>query len=338
MFKNYKYIGINCGLLLSLLVVINGCEVKSKENSNIAAKTTAPDSTIKEEDNALSFIIVGDWGRCGEYNQQEVGDQMDVYTGKADAQFIISTGDNFYDKGVRSVSDPLWKDSFEEIYKGANLRREWFVVLGNHDYEGNPQAEVDYTKVSRRWNMPARYFTFSKQVNDTASVRFIFLDTSPFVKKYHKEKGEYADLAKQDTAKQVKWLDSVLASSTEKWKIVVGHHPVFSSSKKHGDTEELKVWLKPMLEKYKVQVYFAGHDHDLQHQKPAESSVDYIVSGGGSENRPASTYEHTKFAEGTSGFVLATLKADSLKLNFIDYTGKVIYKASRGVEELQKNN
>ena len=263
---------------------------------------------------------------------------MDYFTGKSDAQFIISTGDNFYDNGVRSVSDPLWEDSFEEIYKGSNLRREWYVVLGNHDYRGNPQAEVDYTKVSRRWNMPARYFTFAKQINDTVSARFIFLDTSPFVKKYHKEKESYADLAKQDTARQIRWLDSVLASSTETWKIVVGHHPVFSSSKKHGDTEELKVWLKPRLERYNVQIYFAGHDHDLQHQKPAGSSVDYIISGGGSENRPTGTYEHTKFAEGISGFALASLKADSFKLYFIDYKGNIIYKISRGEKEVIKNN
>ena len=307
-----------------MLIGFSGCAGKNKEDSTIVA--IAADSSIKEEEGALSFLIVGDWGRCGEFNQQEVGDQMDYYTGKSDAEFIISTGDNFYDKGVRSVSDPLWKDSFEEIYKGSNLRRDWFVVLGNHDYEGTPQAEVDYSKVSRRWNMPARYFTFTKEINDTSSVRFIFLDTSPFVKKYHKEKDKYADLARQDTAKQIRWLDSVLAASTERWKIVVGHHPVYSSSKKHGDTKELKEWLKPMLEKYKVQVYFAGHDHDLQHQKPSGSTVDYIVSGGGSENRPTGKYEHTKFAEGVSGFVLASLKADSMNLYFIDYKGNILYK------------
>jgi tartrate-resistant acid phosphatase type 5 len=325
MLKNYKkYTGIYRIALFSMLIGFSGCAGKNKEDSTIVA--IAADSSIKEEEGALSFLIVGDWGRCGEFNQQEVGDQMDYYTGKSDAEFIISTGDNFYDKGVRSVSDPLWKDSFEEIYKGSNLRRDWFVVLGNHDYEGTPQAEVDYSKVSRRWNMPARYFTFTKEINDTSSVRFIFLDTSPFVKKYHKEKDKYADLARQDTAKQIRWLDSVLAASTERWKIVVGHHPVYSSSKKHGDTKELKEWLKPMLEKYKVQVYFAGHDHDLQHQKPSGSTVDYIVSGGGSENRPTGKYEHTKFAEGVSGFVLASLKADSMNLYFIDYKGNILYK------------
>ena len=336
--SNYKYTRLYIILCFIMLASLTGCSVKNKEDSNATVKPVAIDSTIKEEDNALAFVIVGDWGRCGEYNQQEVGNQMDYFIGKSDAQFIISTGDNFYDNGVRSTSDPLWEDSFEEIYKGANLRREWYVVLGNHDYRGNPQAEVDYTKVSRRWNMPARYFTFAKHINDTATVRFIFLDTSPFVKKYHKEKESYADLVKQDTARQVKWLDSVLASSTEKWKIVVGHHPVYSSSKKHGDTEELKSWLKPRLEKYNVQVYFAGHDHDLQHQKPAGSSVDYIVSGGGSENRPAGKYEHTKFAEGISGFVLASLKADSLKLYFIDYKGKVLYKTGKGATELPAAN
>lgn len=66
-------------------------------------------------------------------------------------EFIISVGDNFYTNGVASVDDPMWKTSFEDIYKGANLFIDWYPVLGNHDYRGNPQAQIDYSKRSRRW-------------------------------------------------------------------------------------------------------------------------------------------------------------------------------------------
>lgn len=36
---------------------------------------------------------------------------------------------------------------------------DWFPVCGNHEYRGNTQAFMDYGKVSRRWMMPAKYYT-----------------------------------------------------------------------------------------------------------------------------------------------------------------------------------
>lgn len=33
---------------------------------------------------------------------------------------------------------------------------EWYPILGNHEYRGNTQAVIDYSKVSRRWVMNER--------------------------------------------------------------------------------------------------------------------------------------------------------------------------------------
>ncbi|MBC7408920.1 MAG: acid phosphatase, partial [Arcicella sp.] len=66
--------------------------------------TSAP---LKE----LSFLVVGDWGRNGTQNQQEVANQMNRTALKANAQFVISTGDNFYESGVQSINDSQWETS-----------------------------------------------------------------------------------------------------------------------------------------------------------------------------------------------------------------------------------
>lgn len=320
----YPYLILNFCLILFL----SSC---NHEIDNEEKESTVPveRALLVQEDRGLNFMVVGDWGRCGQYNQQEVADQMNGFSRTTDPEFIISTGDNFYDNGVRSIEDPLWNRSFENVYSGADLQKDWFVVLGNHDYRGNPQAEIDYSDISRRWNMPSRYFTFVKAVSDSVQARFIFLDTSPFVRKYWRAKEEYADLALQDTVKQLQWLDSLLTHAQESWKIVIGHHPVYSAGTKHGNTQEMIEMIMPRLKKYGVQLYLAGHEHDLQHLRPERSKVDYIISGAGSEVRPTGKNIYAKFSSSTPGFALVSITGDSLFLNFVSNQGKVIYEMAR---------
>ena len=53
--------------------------------------------------------------------------------------------------------------NFESVYTDPSLECDWYVALGNHDYKGEVQAEIAYSKISRRWNMPARYFAVTKK-------------------------------------------------------------------------------------------------------------------------------------------------------------------------------
>ena len=65
---------------------------------------------------ALNFLVVGDWGREGHYRQIDVAEQMSHRAVAVGSQFVISVGDNFYEDGVSSVTDPQWKTSFEDVY------------------------------------------------------------------------------------------------------------------------------------------------------------------------------------------------------------------------------
>lgn len=118
----------------------------------------------------------------------------------------------------------------------------WYGVLGNHEYRGNTQAMMDYTEVSRRWNMPDRYYTFSvpldDEVADSERVRFVFIDTTPLIGKYRAEQAKYPDVQLVDPDTEVRWIDSVLCASNEKWKIVVGHHPMYTYDGKDDCEQE----------------------------------------------------------------------------------------------------
>ena len=103
---------------------------------------------------AVSFLVVGDWGHAGEGAQRAVAAQMAAAARSTKADFVISVGDLFYPDGVASVDDPQWRTSFEDVYAQFALYIPWYVVLGNHEYRGNPQAIVDYGRRARRWRMP----------------------------------------------------------------------------------------------------------------------------------------------------------------------------------------
>jgi tartrate-resistant acid phosphatase type 5 len=318
-----------------LISIVFTCSCSDQKKSSSAHTTRSSDMeslkvvTSKTFGKAFNFMIIGDWGRNGIQLQQEVADQMEKTADSINVKFIATVGDNFQVSGVSSTQDPLWMLNFENVYKGLSLQTDWYPVMGNHDYKGNSQAEIDYSKISRRWNMKDRNYTFAKKINDSISARFIFLDTPPLVEEYRKNTEEYPDAVKQDIGKELKWLKEVLASSKDQWILVFGHHPVYSASTKHGNTQEMIEMIKPLLEQYNAQFYFCGHDHDFQHLHEKGGKTDYIVTGTGSETRPASTNEMSLFSRSEPGFSVVSLKADSLRVCFVGTKGNIIYSFSR---------
>ena len=277
-------------------------------------------------DPALAFVAVGDWGRDGASHQREVAAQMGRAAGETGSRFTVSVGDNFYENGVRSVADPQWRSSFEDIYTAPSLQTPWHVALGNHDYRGVPQAQLDYAAASPRWRMPARYY----RIAAAPHVDIFVIDSSPMVHKYREkvDSAIAANVAGQDVAAQLAWLDGELGRSQAPWKLVVGHHTIYSGGSAHGNTLELVSQVKPLLERHGVQAYINGHEHDLQHLRVG--AVDYICTGAGSEVRPTGRIDGTLFALARSGFAVIRVSGDALKLEFRDHTGRSVYRAAIG--------
>jgi hypothetical protein len=311
-------------LLLGSSMGLCGC---FRESAAQAAPERTPEAVVLED--GLHFFVIGDWGRNGDHGQQEVADAMAKVSETLEPEFILSTGDNFYPKGIASVDDPYWISSYEQVYKGANLFCDWYVSLGNHDYMGNVQAEIDYTQKSRRWYMPSRYYFVDKALEDSGYVRIIVLDTSPLEDAYHAADSKYAKaVADQDTTAQLKWLDETLAASKARWNMVVGHHPLYTSGKRKDEPAYVRGHLEPILEKHQVDFYFAGHEHDLQYHTPAGKHTHHIVSGAGSELRPTGTLPFTQFAAAERGFVALSLTSSTAFMQMIGDQGQVLYQKS----------
>lgn len=287
--------------------------------------TTSSQQTQKENNNHFRFFIFGDWGWNGYLGQREVADRMGIEAAKKRPDCIISVGDNFQFDGVRSVDDSLWSINYERVYHQQSLQIDWYCVLGNHDYQGNPQAEIDYSRKSGRWHMPARFYAVHKNINDTTGLDVYFLDTSPLQKQYYSDP-VYRAVIGQDTSAQLRWIDSALAASKSRWKIVVGHHGVFTSGIHSPELGGMAARFAPLFSRWGVDAYFCGHDHQLEYLKTAGSDVRYFVSGAGSIMlRSGKRSPYSKFLATTPGFMEVTLSSDSMNVRVIDYRGTVLY-------------
>jgi hypothetical protein len=188
---------------------------------------------------------------------------------------------------MHSPADARWQTLWRELYDPLKLK--FYVTFGNHDWGSadSPAAELLYARQSPSWVMPAPYYTYT-----AGPVQFFALDTN-----------EVSEL-------QLTWLRGELAKSTARWKVVYGHHPIYSAGQ-HGDGKTLIAKLLPVL-KDRVDIYFAGHEHDMQHLQ-AEGGVHFFINGGGGAKiREIKPNERSLFAKSAYGF--STLEADHDKI------------------------
>ncbi len=310
--------------------------IKRHSQSSPSNKTLVTTDSLIKPQGALNFLVIGDWGREGKDHQKPVAYQMGEVASKLNADFIVTTGDNIYYNGVADEYDPLWKASFEDIYTAPSLQKNWYAVLGNHDYGKNPAGEVAYTKVSPRWKMPARYYsqTFNINGNPKQQVRMIFIDTNPLVPGYYKHSTLKHTVSTQDSTAQKEWLiqQLELAKKTPsvKWTFVVGHHPLFTATelrRESDDTRAIRGSLRTLFKKYQVDAYICGHDHDLQHLVNTEKTQ-YFVSGSGSEATDIGVLPISKLASKEYGFMVFSAKPKEVLVQAINHEGKVIYQTS----------
>ena len=274
----------------------------------------------------IRLFVANDLGRNGYYEQKPIAELMGQMAEQDDVEAVLALGDTHHYMGVESVTDPLWTTNFELIYSHPALQVPWYPILGNHEYRGNTQAVIDYSQVSRRWQMPARYYSKVFE-DDGVSLRVVFVDTTPLIDKYHKDTADYPDVAQQNMDAQLDWLDKELAQAKENWVVVVGHHPIYADTpKSSSERTDLQQRLDPILRRHQVNMYICGHIHNFQHVRIAGTRMDYVVNSSGSLSRQeVKPIEGTVFVSGEPGFSILSGTKESLRLEMINQQGKVIH-------------
>jgi phosphodiesterase/alkaline phosphatase D-like protein len=277
-------------------------------------------------------------------------------TDECDAAVML--GDNIYPDGPTGGADGVSDAKrFDEIllapFKDFGTIAPHFRIystLGNHDWRTSREAalaEVAYLEDTPPFYMDGLIYRVSPAGHP--EIELFIIDTEVLLAGQTVYKAELADdgselpgrslqirpeWAKPQTEREsnmVAWLEESLRESNAKWKIVVAHHPIWSSSgSKFQEGKVLRRLILPALCKY-ADMYVVGHEHTLELHSdscakalPGESvpPLPEIVSGAASKQRPLNSWfmAHqsrenpeltTFFAKGlTWGYVHLTLNGD----------------------------
>lgn len=314
----------NIILLIGIALCIISC-------GQVTVTTADHAQEWKSLEKPLNFYLANDLGRNGYYDQKPIAETMGKMAETIDIEFVVAAGDVHHFEGVQSISDPLWMTNYELIYSHPDLMIEWYPICGNHEYRSNTDAVVEYSNVSARWTMPAKYYTFVKE-EDGVTVRIVMVDTTPIIDKYREETDKYADASKSDWSEQMEWLDKVLSEADEDWVLVVGHHPIYAyTDKSDSERSDLQQRLDPVIRRYgNVDMYLCGHIHTFQHIRMEGCDIDYVVNTSGSLSREdVQPIEGTVFCSNKSGWSLITADEHELDLHMLDKDGNVLHTVKK---------
>ena len=262
---------------------------------------------VKSENEKLKFLVFGDSG-SGSDEQKSLVPLME----RENPDLILHTGDLAYESGsAREINDNALA-----VYKNLFSKAAFYPVLGNHDYlTDNGQPFID------TFDLPdnERYYSFS-----VGKILFIALDSN-------------APLDEVPN-KMLPWLEQTLSEKTKQnnWTLVYFHHPAYSSGS-HGSEKRIEDKIVPILEKYRVDIVFNGHDHNYQRtceilkNRCDKKGILYIVTGGGGkELYPVGAPQwFTEVQKSVYHFVVAEKDGCKLALKAVDLSGLVFDKVTK---------
>ena len=225
---------------------------------------------------------------------------MAAYHRKNPYSFVTLAGDNIYNSGEMERVGVAFEQPYAALLKrGVKFR----ACLGNHDIRtenGDPQVRY------AGFNMRGRYYSYREK-----DVQFFVLDTNH----------------NADWQNQLAWLKAELARSTAPWKIVYGHHPIYSAGH-YGDNPEMIKLLTPLFKQHQVQLYINGHEHNYERTTPIDGTT-YLITGiGGASLRQVGQNKTTAYSVSRFGFSAIAVYPDRLQIEGIGTDGLVF---DRGV-------
>jgi 3',5'-cyclic AMP phosphodiesterase CpdA len=264
----------------------------------VAAFAVAQHHLAAAADPQLRFLAVADTG-SGDANQWAVGSQMTAVHRRRPVDLVVLGGDNIYPSGDMAQIEASFRRPYAELLAAGV---PFHAVLGNHDIRtanGNPQVAYP------GFGMRGRTYHLRR-----GPVEFFMLDTN----------------VNADWQRQLSWLRTVLAASSAPWKVVVGHHPIYSSGF-YGNDPALAAKLVPLLRKHGVQLYINGHEHNYERSRPLDGITYLVVGGGGASLRPVIATAQT--AKAASVFSFAEIEAGPTELRLMawDKDGRMIDQA-----------
>jgi hypothetical protein len=243
--------------------------------------------------------------------------------GPAACGFAVMLGDNIYPDGATEGADgrddaTRFRKIFYEPYSplatnGPDFRI--YAALGNHDWKtsrAGAMAQVKYLAGTPPFYMDGIRYRVAP-TGDAREVEIFVLDTHVMLSDHSilddalTEDGRELDSNEIDTPEpwalpqdadewgQAAWLEQALAGSPARWKIVIGHHPIWSSAgSKFHQARMMRRLILPALCRH-ADLYLAGHEHTLElytdgckdvPEAARRPPLPQLVSGAAGKQRP----------------------------------------------------
>lgn len=247
---------------------------------------------------SLHVLAVADTG-SGNKHQMAVGQQMAQVNRRQPVDLVVLAGDNVYPDGDPAKLDQAFVKPYQELLAH---KVPFVAVLGNHDIRTrNGEGQVAYPALG----MGGRWYSLRR-----GPVEFFLLDTNVNAAWQH----------------QLPWLKAALARSTAPWKVVVGHHPLYTAGF-YGDDSAGIARLTPLFRRYGVQLYINGHDHNYERTQRINGTTYLTVGGGGANLRAVLPNEHTAYATSQYSFAELNFEAKKLRIEGWNAEGQRIDQA-----------
>jgi hypothetical protein len=208
--------------------------------------------TPPEAGRPLRFAVYGDV-RSG----HDVHAALDQALAEEQPDLAILTGD-LVDRGS---DEGDWERFFE--IAGPLLRQlAIFPAIGNHEYAKQGKGLLAFMQLFR-WPFSADddppWYSF-----EVAGAHFVALDSNQY-----------------KVPRQLNWFEHDLREARRRRvrAIFVYAHEGPASSGMHGDNAVCVRDFVPIMERYRVSMFFGGHDHD--YERGRLGTIDYVVTGGG---------------------------------------------------------
>lgn len=211
-------------------------------------------TTVSVEARPFSFLIYGDT-RTYPDRHKLVADTM--AKNEPDAAFVINTGDV-----VESPTIGRFKNFFAAIANLA-LSHPYLAVIGNHE-KGHPRYYEFLSLPSGGGKAGEEWWSF-----DYGDVHLLGLDSNALT-------GSQAIKLMKE---QMEWVREDLANSDAKFKIVLFHHPIYSSTWEGGVNESMRAMWEPIFRETGVDLVLNGHMHCYEHFYTY--GIHHVVTGGG---------------------------------------------------------
>lgn len=258
------------------------------------------------------FVLAfGDSG-TGDKRQQRVAEAMTSVCSDKTCHIAIMLGDNFYEDGVTDVNDDQFDEKFVLPYASVDVDA-FYPTLGNHDYDGNEQAQIDYMDMQRRWVMPARYYRYK-----AGPVEFFVIDSE-----------RYSSKSSSSLDDQRDWLKDALKNSNARWKVVYGHHVMQSFGTKRNDSETERLRDRLMDDGIcdYADMYVSGHDHTLQYLRLDKCrNLPIVISGAAAKERSIDHKDKVRsdeYARGDKyGFARILFRENKIEVKFYNDRGE----------------